>query len=245
MAAPNISSAPSSSASPSATCAPAAPASDSHLASPSFLRFLSTQFPSTSKLANPYTYISGIVFASTNHAEAAGFVHNTTVPACESIKYREALYKTAVLYGAPRMINSLLACGPTTGEAKKTRRNPRESVEELERRGVELFNSTYGETAKVTRERLSTIHPDFDYMMMTLVYGPIYGFDDVLGEMETSFAMIAALIGADAPLQTSWHVAGAMRHGATKEEVDAVLRIAEYTKKRVNGEKVPGFEEDL
>jgi hypothetical protein len=59
------------------------------------------------------------------------------------------------------MINSLLACGPTTGDAKRPRRNPKEDVAQLERRGVELFNSTYGEIAAVTRERLSTIHPDF------------------------------------------------------------------------------------
>jgi alkylhydroperoxidase/carboxymuconolactone decarboxylase family protein YurZ len=44
--------------------------------------------------------------------------------------------------------------------------------------------------------------------------------------METSFAMIAALVAMDAPRQIGWHLEGAMRNGATKEEVRAVRAIA-------------------
>jgi alkylhydroperoxidase/carboxymuconolactone decarboxylase family protein YurZ len=44
--------------------------------------------------------------------------------------------------------------------------------------------------------------------------------------MESSFATIAALIVIDAPQQLRWHLAGAIRNGATREEVKAVRAIA-------------------
>ena len=69
--------------------------------------------------------------------------------------------------------------------------------------------------------------------MTTLIYGPIYAPPEVLPDVETSLAMIAALVAIEAPLQTKWHVAGALRHGATQDEVDAVVRIAELALERV------------
>jgi alkylhydroperoxidase/carboxymuconolactone decarboxylase family protein YurZ len=71
--------------------------------------------------------------------------------------------------------------------------------------------------------------------MMTLVYGPIYAFSEILPDVETSFAMIAALIAIEAPLQVRWHVDGALRHGATQEEIDAVREIAESVLARIKG----------
>ena len=44
--------------------------------------------------------------------------------------------------------------------------------------------------------------------------------------METSFAMISALIAIDAPRQIEWHLEGALRNGATREEVKAVREMA-------------------
>lgn len=44
--------------------------------------------------------------------------------------------------------------------------------------------------------------------------------------METSFAMISALIAIDTPRQIGWHLEGAIRNGATREEVKAVRTIA-------------------
>lgn len=43
---------------------------------------------------------------------------------------------------------------------------------------------------------------------------------------ETSFAMIAALIAINTPRQIEWHLEGAIRNGATREEVRAVRAIA-------------------
>lgn len=73
--------------------------------------------------------------------------------------------------------------------------------------------------------------------MTTLIYGPVYAASEVLPDLETSLAMIAALIAIEAPLQTKWHIAGALRHGATQDEVDAVVRIAELALERVQASR--------
>ena len=44
--------------------------------------------------------------------------------------------------------------------------------------------------------------------------------------METSFAMISALIAIDTPRQIGWHLEGAIRNGATRGEVRAVRAIS-------------------
>lgn len=82
-----------------------------------FLKHLSTLFPATSPLQNPYHYIAGIVYAANNLPQdaAATYQHALlTLPqSATSITriFREALFKTGVLYGAPRMINALLEAG--------------------------------------------------------------------------------------------------------------------------------------
>ena len=62
---------------------------------------------------------------------------------------------------------------------------------------------------------------------MTLIYGSVYAFDEVLGAAETELAMIAALTAIRASLQVGWHVDGALRHGASREDVEAAKSIAE------------------
>jgi len=57
-------------------------------------------------------------------------------------------------------------------------------------------------------------------------YGYVYSFPGVLSPAETSFAMVAALIATDVPRQIGWHLNGAVRNGASVEEVKAVREIS-------------------
>jgi alkylhydroperoxidase/carboxymuconolactone decarboxylase family protein YurZ len=54
----------------------------------------------------------------------------------------------------------------------------------------------------------------------------VYAFLEVTSAKETSFSMISALIPNDTPRQVEWHLTGAVRNGATVEEVRAVREIA-------------------
>jgi alkylhydroperoxidase/carboxymuconolactone decarboxylase family protein YurZ len=57
-------------------------------------------------------------------------------------------------------------------------------------------------------------------------YGYVCAFLEVTSAKETSFAMISALVANDTPRQAEWHLAGAIRNGATYEETRAVREIA-------------------
>jgi hypothetical protein len=74
-----------------------------------------------------------------------------------------------------------------------------------------------------------------DYFMMSLIYGPVNAFAGILGAAQTSFVMMSALVAIDAPLQTGWHEKGAIRNGASEEDVKAVKRIAEMCVERIRG----------
>jgi hypothetical protein len=83
------------------------------LATPEYLSHLRSLFPANSSIQNPYAYVIGIVFAANNKPPETVAVYqhaiaDTDDPAGVTRKFREALFKTAVLYGAPRMINALL-----------------------------------------------------------------------------------------------------------------------------------------
>ena len=59
-----------------------------------------------------------------------------------------------------------------------------------------------------------------------LGYGFVYSCMDAVNEVETSFVMVASLVASDNPLQVGWHLKGALRNGASVEEVKAVRKIA-------------------
>ena len=60
----------------------------------------------------------------------------------------------------------------------------------------------------------------------TIGYGVVYNYEKILSQVETSYTMITALIATDVVLQTGQHLRGAMRGGASLEEVKGIRAIA-------------------
>lgn len=54
----------------------------------------------------------------------------------------------------------------------------------------------------------------------------MYNHLHILGQLHTSYAIVAALIAMDTPRQIGWHLANCRRGGATLEEVKAVREIS-------------------
>ena len=54
----------------------------------------------------------------------------------------------------------------------------------------------------------------------------MYGINDVVSQVETSYSIVSALIAMDTPRQISWHMSNCLRGGASLEEVRAVRAIA-------------------
>lgn len=105
----------------------------------------------------------------------------------------------------------------------------------------------YGETADSVQGLLDTIHPDMGtqhqakvnisrgsdihmsnigWFSNTIGYGVTYGYTAITSALETSIALVAALIAADTPRQIGWHMANARRLGATYEDAVAIREIA-------------------
>ena len=59
-----------------------------------------------------------------------------------------------------------------------------------------------------------------------IAYGVVYGHVESLSGLETSYAIVAALIASDTPLQIGWHLHNARNQGASMEEARAVRQIS-------------------
>ena len=60
----------------------------------------------------------------------------------------------------------------------------------------------------------------------TIAYGSVYGYTEILDQLETSYILVGSLIAADTPRQINWHLANARRGGASLEQIHAVRQIA-------------------
>jgi hypothetical protein len=114
------------------------------------------------------------------------------------------------------------------------------SLPELESRGEVFFKSIYGETADGLLER---IYPDASehttllvcypilnsyagWFCNTTAYGSVYGYTEILDQLETSYVLVGSLIAVDTHLQIGWHLDNARRGGASLEQIRAVREIA-------------------
>ncbi|KAN0088297.1 AhpD-like protein [Tylopilus felleus] len=215
-----------------------------HIATPGFLSSLKHLYPlqpTDSYVQSPWYAVAAITFSASNCPEAVPLVLEYVLRDLDAIdashqdqltavrKIRDAVFKSGLICGFPKVINALILLHQATPPAlqdKETLRNPDPTVDELTQAGKQYFDQTYGETAKTTQDLLSAIYPDLGYFITSFGYGYGYAFMGATSPMETSFAMISALIAIDTPRQIVWHLEGAIRNGATREEVRAVRAIA-------------------
>ncbi|KAF5324755.1 hypothetical protein D9611_004187 [Ephemerocybe angulata] len=147
-------------------------------------------------------------------------------------KFREAIFKSGLISGYPKAINSLVALHEAMPEDLRDtqiHRSTTMSLAEYEQKGQVFWDSVYG--ANDIYEMLYKVYPDLAWFSKTIGYGFTYGpmqdaFPGGLSQLETSYTLVAALIAGDTPQQIAWHLAGAKRCGASSEEVQAVRSIA-------------------
>jgi len=94
------------------------------------------------------------------------------------------------------------------------------------KRGEQLCAETYGRTYHKLLLNLRALHPALEALVVVDAYGKILGrpgFDAARRELCT----LAAITMLQAPRQLHAHLRGALNLGWTKEDVDAVLALAE------------------
>ena len=137
--------------------------------------------------------------------------------------WREAVLQTHLFCGFPRLVQ---AYGVFDSEGGLGEPEPDEY--ELEgdtaTRGAELFDSIYASAAGKMRGRLAEFRPDFASWVLDHAYGRVLsrpGLDPALREL-LSVGVLAAM---DQPAQFESHARGALRLGATHEELLSALDV--------------------
>ncbi|EMD34372.1 hypothetical protein CERSUDRAFT_55073 [Gelatoporia subvermispora B] len=227
---------------------------DSELATPVFLEQLKAAYPSNTVsgsdivLSNPWYLVAAVAFSASNVPEAIPIVWEYAVQNLADVqekglsqeqaqqerltlarRLREALLQSGLLSGMPRVINSLLALNavmPDELREKQVLRDTNKHMSEFDKSGRDLFLAMYRGTGDSVQNLLDTAYPDLGWWCNTIGYGVTYGGTDVISQVESSFAIVAALIAVDAPRQITWHLANAQNGGATLDEARAVRKIA-------------------
>ncbi|KAL5490695.1 hypothetical protein ACEPAI_5529 [Sanghuangporus weigelae] len=194
------------------------------------------------EIDNPWYIITAVAFSASNRPDAIPKVFEFVISELETlratkddklrlvVRMREALFKAGLISGYSRAISSLVALYEATPEelrdTKLVREVDNDKVSDLITRGDELFTAMYGSTAAQVQSLLECIHPDMGWFSKNIAYGHVYNGLKVLGQRDTSYAIVAALIAMDTPRQIDWHLSNCRRGGASYDEVCAVRYIA-------------------
>jgi len=138
--------------------------------------------------------------------------------------WREAVLQTHLFCGFPRLVQ---AYGILEAEGGLGEPEPGEYDlgVDTEARGAALFDTIYANAADKMRERLASFRPDFATWLLDHAYGHVLsrpGLDPALREL-LSICVLATL---DQPSQFESHARGALRLGATSEDLSSALDVA-------------------
>ncbi|KAF5348745.1 hypothetical protein D9758_006836 [Tetrapyrgos nigripes] len=228
-----------------------------HPATPDFLTHLKSLYPTPavaeatglSWQQNPWYIGAAVAFNAANEPSAVPVVFKralddleaelgaTTVSPSEAHeqrlllarKVREALFKSGLLCGYSRVINSLVALSEVMPEELKDKevlRDTTRSLEQCAKDGRVLYEKLYGKSADHVQEVLDAAYPDMGWFSNTLAYGITYGRTDLLSELETCYVIVTSNIAMDTPRQIGWHLDNTRRTGATLEQAQAIREIA-------------------
>ncbi|KAG2359207.1 AhpD-like protein [Suillus spraguei] len=213
------------------------------IATPEFLSELQSLYPAPAKYVDGDWFLAAsIAFCSSNCPGGIPSILRYALDDLDKLpdtsdedrrllvrKIRDGIFKSGLISGYLKVYNALVLLYEATPEELRDTEPLRDSTrskEEVAAAGQAYFDSTYGDTAAKVQPMLRSAYPDLEHFTIKLGYGYVYAFMEVTSAKETSFAMISALIPNDTPRQVEWHLPGAVRNGATVEEVRGVREIA-------------------
>ena len=138
--------------------------------------------------------------------------------------WREAVLQTHLFSGFPRLVQAYGVL-ETEGGLGDPEPGEYDLDADTDARGAALFDAIYSSAAPKMRERLSSFRPDFATWLMEHAYGHVLsrpGLEPALREL-LSVCVLAAM---DQPAQFESHARGALRFGATPEDLLATLDVS-------------------
>ncbi|KAE8329715.1 hypothetical protein BDV39DRAFT_191026 [Aspergillus sergii] len=154
----------------------------------------------------------------------------------ETRKIKEALVKAAGLHGAAKTGNAvreLYLSTPPHLVDNTCYRNDDDHTAAVAR-GDAFLKSLYRDVPDLNTEDdfVRKCCPDYFYVVSQLLYPHVFSFDKILDKLESSQAIITALISIDCKGQARNHMKGMMWNGATREEVanirDSIVLLADH-----------------
>jgi len=136
-------------------------------------------------------------------------------------RWREALLMVHLFGGVPRQVEAatLLAAEGGLGALED---GELEDERERQERGTALFERIYAGDSVAVRTMLAKGHPQFERWVLRHAYGQVLSRPGLSADRRELLA-VAALAALGQERQLAGHARGALRCGATKAEIEAVL----------------------
>jgi 4-carboxymuconolactone decarboxylase len=131
----------------------------------------------------------------------------------------ETILQIVPFAGFARAINAFRVLQETAPHAPRRLERPGRS---FRARGERLCRRIYGPTYTRMIERMRSYHPELAEWILTDGYGKVLA-RPLLSPRERELVIVATLAALRAPLQLASHALGALRVGARRSEIRAVL----------------------
>eukprot|EP00741_Cyanophora_paradoxa_P002374 tig00000601_g2300.t1 len=141
----------------------------------------------------------------------------------------ELILQSNVICGIPRIINALGAIREADASYRPAAKEPpRGELAGTWEKGVDLNRAVYGSVYEKLRARMAELHPDLDTWMIEIAYGRVLSRPGPT-RLQRELALCSSLAGMGVPPQLGSHLRGAVRLGATRRELRAVLDLARWS----------------
>ncbi|KAH7024548.1 uncharacterized protein B0I36DRAFT_415976 [Microdochium trichocladiopsis] len=142
----------------------------------------------------------------------------------------EALLKTGIIYGIPRVINAYRALiraipSPQSNETSSIRAhitNPSDT----DARGEAYMRGIFRADLDPFLANMDAHWPDLRRLVVTTIYGYYQSDTAILDAVTTSQLNVASLVPMDVPVEVGWHMRGVVRNGGTREQLEFAWEIA-------------------
>ncbi|KAJ1976800.1 hypothetical protein H4R35_002554 [Dimargaris xerosporica] len=154
-------------------------------------------------------------------------------------RMREGLFKVSPICGIPKVISALRQCMLATDaetlaqlpvESRRARpldQPAEEYLSSLYDRGQRFWDQVYGPNATKVSDALTAYDPDLNDFSIKDIYGKVLSDMSIINEVETELLLVSALASQKVPHLLKGHVMGAERVGATPEQIQGVLQLAD------------------
>jgi len=143
------------------------------------------------------------------------------VPPEPDRRWREALLQVHLFAGVPRQVEALGVLGECGGLGEPDADEAR-AEKDVRARGRALFERIYAEDAQAVRAMLAAQHPRFADWVEEHAYGKVLSRGGLAADRRELLA-VAALASLGQERQLMSHARGALRCGASREELLATL----------------------